>query len=64
MAQFTETPAAAAAMPMEEDENKAPVDAAKDAKDGASTPRADGKPNDMTRCVGGDMCAGGSGFAR
>lgn len=61
MATFTENTAAAAAaaavapaVAMEEDDNKAPAEAAKDAtKDGAATPGADGKPNDMTRCVGG-----------
>lgn len=57
MATFTEntTPTAAeAAMPMEEDENRAPAaEAAKDAKADAATHEvADGKPSDMTRYVG------------
>lgn len=58
MATFTENTATAppAATAMEEDENKAPPEAAKDAtKDGAATPGADGKPTDMTRYVGGEM---------
>lgn len=63
MATFTEsnTPKAAAdAMPVEEDENTAPAEAAKDAtKDGAVASGTDGKPTDMTRYVGcRDVCVG------
>lgn len=67
MATFTDNTPAAAAMPMEEDENKAPpdaADAAKDEKAGAATPGVDGKPTDMTRCACGEGCAGGRAIRR
>eukprot|EP00903_Cladosiphon_okamuranus_P019111 g17584.t1 len=49
MATFTDNNTKAAAARMEEDENKAPTEAAKDAtKDGAAAPGDDGKPTDMT----------------
>ena len=56
MTTFTDSSASAAAsaVPMEEDENRAPAEATKDpAKEGAATPGADGKATDMTRCVSG-----------